>query len=81
MTGPFRIGLLRTGLVRTSQVGTVQHFFGPEIFWTQHVFGPKMLLRMEFDSGVDPTCFVFSLPYPNIFLNISKTMPHSEAVH
>ena len=32
------------------------------MFCTQNLFGPKMHLRMEFDSGVGPTCsrFIFS---------------------
>ena len=31
-------------------------FLQLELVWTQHFFGPKMHLRMEFDSGVAPTC-------------------------
>ena len=27
-------------------------------FCTQNLFGPEIHLRMEFDSGVGPTCFV-----------------------
>ena len=44
MTSPLRTELLRTGLVGTSQVGKVQ---------------VKMHLRMEFDTGVGPTCYFF----------------------
>ena len=36
-------------------------FVGPLIFLTQHFFGHQMPLRMEFDSGVVPTCFFVSL--------------------
>ena len=42
-------------------------FFGHNIFWTQNLFwtkhffypkvvGPKMHLKIEFDSGIGPTC-------------------------
>ena len=46
----------------------VQNFFGTKLFWTQqffltqNLFGPQMHLKLEFDSGVGPTCFlIFSI--------------------
>ena len=30
----------------------------------QNLFGPKMHLRMEFDSGVGPTCWYYFLKKP-----------------
>ena len=46
-----------------------QNFGDPKFFWpkilldtkifTQNLFRPKMHLRMEFDSGVGPTCFIY----------------------
>ena len=53
-------------IVMTSQVGINQSWvksdkskknFEPKILWAQILFGTKMHLRMEFDSGVGPTCF------------------------
>ena len=44
----------------------VQHSFVSKKFWAQLFFGlgPKMHLRMEFDSGVGPTCFsLFCVAY------------------
>ena len=69
-TDPFRTRLLRTGLVKTSQVGTVQNYFGTKtfwtqhflelkFFWTQHFFWTQNAIEMEFDSGVGPTCYFF----------------------
>ena len=60
--GPVRTDQVRTGQVRTSQVRTGQVMTGPKIFLelklfrTLHFIGLKMHLRMEFDSGVGPTC-------------------------
>ena len=50
MTGQVKFGLVKSD--RSSQ-----KIFGHKIFWAQNLFGPKMHLRMEFDSGVGPTCF------------------------
>merc|ERR1711954_419080 len=63
-SGQVKSGQVMSGQVMSGQVksGQVQNFFGtnilldPTIFCSQNLFGPKMHLRMEFDSGVGPTC-------------------------
>ena len=50
MTGQVKFKLVKTD--RSSQ----------KILWAQNLFGPKMHLRMEFDSGVGQTCFAYH-PY------------------
>ena len=73
MTGPLRTGLLRTGLVGTSQVGTVQLSNG-QVRTCQ----VKMHLRMEFDSGVSPTCSYFLF---QVLTNCEQVMNKALARH
>ena len=46
-------------------IGGTEIFLRTKIFWdltlflTQNLLWPKMHLRMEFDSGVGPTCLHF----------------------
>ena len=49
MTGQVKFGWVKSD--RSSQKN-----FEPKILWAQILFGTKMHLRMEFDSGVGPTC-------------------------
>ena len=51
MTGQVKFGLVKSD--RSSQKN-----FGPKIVWAQNLFGTKMHLRMEFDTGVGPTCYL-----------------------
>ena len=50
MTGQVKFGLVKSD--RSSQKIFDTKFFGLKIF-----LDPKLHLRMEFDSGVGPTCF------------------------
>ena len=58
-------GQVKSSWDRSNQVLTGQVKFGlvksdrSTIFCTQNLFGPKMHMRMEFDSGVGPTFFFF----------------------
>ena len=38
-------------------VGT-RIIWDPTLFLTQNLFGPNMHLKLEFDSGVGPTCYL-----------------------
>ena len=59
-------GQVRSCWDRSNQVLTGQVKLGlvksdrSTIICTQNLFGPKMHLRMEFDSGVGPTCNYFT---------------------
>ena len=54
--GKVRIGQVRTGQVRTGQDRTGVVNTGQVIFISNLNRQPKIHLRMEFDSGVGPTC-------------------------
>ena len=58
-------GQLKFGLVKSDR---------STIFCIQNLFGPKMHLRMEFDSGIGPTCLdnlpVFLPRFAQIFYQI-----------
>ena len=43
------------GYDRTQRFFGIKTFLDPTLFWTLNLFGLKMHLRMEFDSGVGPT--------------------------
>ena len=65
-----------------------RYFFGtktvldPTLFWTLNLFGPKMNLRMEFNSDVGPTCHrssppMFPFKSPNISADqVSRVVTH-----
>ena len=53
MTGQVMTSQVRTGLVRAVKSGQDSHDRSSQ---DHHFFRPKMQLRMEFDSGVGPTC-------------------------
>ena len=82
-SGQVKSGLVESGQVKSGQIklGQVQNFFvtrfflDPTIFFSQNLFGPKMHLRMEIDSGVGPTCCYFghisSILSRNLMVQIS----------
>ena len=67
MTGQVKFGLVKSD--RSSRKK-----FEPKIVWAQILFGTKMHLSMEFDSGVGPTCFT-------MFSEIGETMNRSSSYH
>ena len=55
-SGQVKLRQVKSGQVKSSQDWSELTFFGPNNFCIENLFGPKMHLRMEFDSGVGPTC-------------------------